>query len=753
MPDPESTPIPSRRISWPLWLAVGLMALGVATSVVLALVQVESAVAVADPLQEEAKARPNQREFEAIFLRLQGEVSAAQTPEQQIPAALNIVDYLLKTEKWRTENERQRMAREYLLALAELPLPGALRFQVAHQLLALASVLQDTELLASGETLLRGAQIVDEPMPFDLLCAEVDALLELGDPITVYLRIDELGTRSDSPDEFRPHLLRVVRGLRRALEDEGAMRALCLYRKAKGTIPDRAAVMTELDEAALVLARCGQTPLEAEGLWHQAYLARLRGAPQQEIDRLKQVLERGLSPVRALAYMRLADRLREDKRDLEYAALLGRMIEQPELQRYTMGELQQRLRFPATNEVAQELLRAVDLILIKGTELAQPLAQLLLAAGRMAVEHGWLTLAEGYLAHAEPLTLDRAVLADSMALKAEIAQAQGKRDEMVQAYQEVINLYPDHPQEADIRFLLIQEKAAQPFSEADLVGGIIGAITRLPKDPRGIRGLLVVAKRLDDLKLYELAETYYRLAVLLSTMQQSRDVGGSTAEALLGQARAMAAQGKLVEAESLLRVINTNVRWSDIWSLSGPLWAALAFQQGQFQEGVRRWRYTCGPLGGELLPYLFGLLAPNMGEWPAPVAGTTPRKPGRMPPELVEAAVAAAMEQFLGRNDYAAVEHLLTLIENDPEWNGKLSLDRYRIRVLQGLVATESYDRTADWLNRHPVQFSAADVPAVGLATGAPSATVATAMPEKTELAKWLETVEAIRSRVRALPQ
>ncbi len=747
MPDSETPRKKTRSSGWPQWLAVGLMALGATVSVGLALVRTETQPSVAGSLPEGAAMGPGWLESQADFVRIQSEMDAALSPAQQFSAALAMVEFLLKSEEWRPEHQRLLMAREYLLALANMNLDGPFRFRVAHHLFDLALVLQDTELLASGEALLRMESVVGEPVPLDLLCAGIDALLELGDPIAVYMRIDELGARLDGPEGYLPHLQRVARGLRRALEDKGALRALFVYRNAGGSPPTRDTILAELDETSLVLAACGQTPMEAEGLWHQAYLARERGLPDAEIDILQQVIAKGISGVRPLAYMRLADRMRDEKRDLEHAVLLSRMIGQPELRKYAMDELQQRLQSPSTSEIAEELLRSVDQILVQGNEMAHPLAQLLMAAGRMAMEHGWMPMAERYLEQAQALTLDRELLADRLALQAEIAKALGNREEMVRAYQAVINLYPDHLQEADIRFLLLQEMAAQPYSEADLVGGIIGAITRLPKDPRGIRGLLMVGKRLDDLKLYDLAETYYRLAVLLSTMQQTRDASSSTAEALLGQARAMAAQGKLVEADTLLRVLNTNARWSGIWSASGPLWASLAFRQGQFREGVRRWRQTCGPLGGELLPYLFGLLAPDLGQEQAPVPGSTPRKPGRMPQDLVEAAVAAAMEQFLDQNDYAAVERLIAMVENDPEWGNTLSLDGYRMRVLKRLAANESYDRTVAWLKLHPVEISVADPSAPAMASALPGE------PEVPELTNWLNNVEAIRTRVRALPQ
>lgn len=735
MADPGTSPPAPPR--WPVWLSATLMVLGVATSVALALLRQDPLpLEVTEPVPGEVAAPPSVPFPDSAFSRLQDEIAGAKQPADRVRAALAMAEFLLGAAEWRPENERQLMAREYLLALAGMELDGWQRFVVVRHLFDLALALQDSESLARAEALLRSEAAGPEAIPFDLLCAEVDALLELGDPAMAYVRIEELGARAETASGSVPHLLRSARGLRLALEDTAALQAFWTLRKADGSKPDREAILAELAEQAAVLAVCGQTPLEAEGLWHQAYIARQRGETEAEAALLQQIVGKGLTPFRALAYLRLSDWLRDQGRDQELAVLLGRMIGRPELRKAGIAELQRRLRAPASTDVAQELLLAVNQVLEQGDELAQPLAQLLLAAGQMAVWQGWLPIAERYLDQAESLTLDRVLLADCMYLRAEIAQARGERSEMINAYKEVIDLHPGHPKEADIRFLLLQEMAAQPFSEADLVGGIIGAVTRLPGDSRGIRGLLMVAKRLEDLQLYELAETYYRLSVLLGTMQQVRDDGGSSAEALLGQARVMAAQGKDAEADALLRVINTNVRWSDIWSSSGPLWASLAFRQGQYREGVRRWRHTCGPPGGELMPALFGMLVPDLGDRSAAVDVATPRKPGRMPQDLVEAAIAAAMDQLLQRKDYEGVDRLMARVENDPDWGGKVSLEEYRMRALEGLAANESFARTADWVKRHPAKLAAADAPKESEMAG---------------LNEWMQHVEAIQRRVRSL--
>ena len=709
------------------------MLMGTTVSVAVALALRDSAPEPAPASVAEESARPPSIPFpNAEFGRLQAEVIAADTPERQIPAVLAMVEFLRNASNWRTETERNGMAREYALALAELPLEVSVRFRVARHLLELAQSMKDAELLAAGSRLMR-AEPAEQPIPFSLLCAEADGLLTLGDPAEAYVRIDELGVRAEGNGEPCGHLLRVVRGLRHAAENENALMALQAHRKAGEGQPDRESILAELSEKSMALASCGSTDREAESLWHQAYLARQREALEEEIDLLQQVIGKGITPFRPVASMRLADMYRDQSRDKEHAQLLSQIVARPETREYAQQELYRRLLSPATEEVARELLLAVDQLLERNPDSSTALAQLLVAASQMAAWQNWLPLAEHYLGQISGHTLDREVLANSMYIRAGMAEANGRHGDMIRSYKEVLGLYPGHPKEADIRFVLLEEMAKQPFSEADLVGGVIGAVTRLPKDPRGIGGLLMVASRLEKLELYELAETYYRLTVLLSTMQQTRDVEGKSAEALMGQARVMAAQGKLSEADALLRVINTNVRWAHLWSTSGPLWATLAFRQGQFREGIRRWRQTCGPPGGDLLPRLFTLLVPDLAELAAASDSSIPRKPGVVPEELVELAVSGVLGQMLAANDYEGAEGLLELVEKDPDWSGKLPMNDYRTRVMERMVEQETPERAFEWLKRHPIVVSAE------------------AAPDAPELIQWVKDVEDVVRRVKSL--
>ena len=194
----------------------------------------------------------------------------------------------------------------------------------------------------------------------------------------------------------------------------------------------------------------------------------------------------------------------------------------------------------------------------------------------------------------------------------------------------------------------------------------------------------------------------------------------------------MVAQGKEAEADALLRVISTNARWSDFWNVAGPLWADIAFQQGQYREGIRRWRHTCGPPGGDLLLFLFEKLVPDLGDWSLQVETPVPRKPGRVPESLVRVSVHAVLDQLLALDDYAGVERLMTLIEKEPEWRDRLPVDAYRSRVLERLAREETTERTLEWMRKHPGGDSAA--------TGV--------IPEMEE---WISYVESITNRIQSL--
>lgn len=721
---------------WPIGLAVFFVLLGAMVSASLALAWTLHPPGGEDPLAEEPPEATLQSNPDNLFLGLQADLAEAKTREQRLAAGLAMAEFLLTADAWRPDRDRFVMARDYLLALAAMDPDGWLRLRVAQHLFVVARDHLDEESLLAAEALLRpeseeGADVPE--LSFDLLAAEIDSLLLLGDPAIVYQRIDELGERVQTPDESMQHVLRAARGCRLALEHEAAMEAFWAHRGEPVPANARERLMEELAASADSFIAASMTRIETEGLWHKAFLAGLRGEAESEIDTLQELIAKGMSPYRSAAYQRLAQLLREEHRDLEHADLLGRMLILPEQREFAVGELQARLLEPATEEVAQSLFLAVNHYLeLEASDPAAPLPALLVAAGQMAIEQNQLSAAERYLDQAETLTLDRKRLSDIMMARAEIARLRDNHTEMIHYYKDVLHFYPGHPQEGDIRFILLQEMAAQPFREADLVGGIIGAITRLPADPRGIRGLLMVAQRLEDQELYDLAETYFRLAVLLGTLQQTRDTDGRTAEALLGQARVMAAQGKWAEADALLRVISTNVRWSDIWNVSGPLWSDLAFRQGQFREGIRRWRHTCGPPGGDLLPYLFETLVPDLGEWSVQLESVTPRKPGRVPPTLVQAAVEAVLEQLLENNDYAGVQELMDRIENDPEWKGKLPLERYRIRTLERMAAQEPAGRTFAWLKEHPVEIHAGGD------------------ANLSKLTDWIDYVEAVNERIQS---
>ena len=729
MAEPEPT---AAAPKWPLGVAAGLAVLGIAAAAAMALWPASrpDEESTSEMVPEESAATRGISNPDATFDRLDREIVGAKEDAPRIQAALGMVDFLLNAEGWRPENERQRMAREYLLALAAMNLPEKTRAAVAGSLFRLAVALRDGESLAEGVELLRGEPAMEE-MPFDALCAEADALLELGKFPEAYERIDQLGGRPESADGPWDYLLRMARGVRLALENENAMDALLAHRRMEKSESIRKALFSELAERSADIAGCTLTQMEAEGSWNQAYVAANRNDPDAEIAFLQKTIEKGLTKFRVLANVRMNEVFRDQGRDLDQAMLLGRMVARPELRDYAVSELKKRLDKPADGRVAEELLVAVTHYVDVAASQVPPDPRLFYLAGRAAAWQQQHSVAEEYFQKAMAIAADSHLLGEIMMVRAEMAEARGDRESMLRYMIEAISLFPRHPKEADIRYTLLDQVALQPHSEVDLVGGIIGAVSRLPQDPRGVGGLLLVAHRLEEDGLYEMAEAYYRRAILLMTLQQVRDSKQMTAEALLGQARTMLAQDKESDADTLLRVMNTNMRWADYWNQSGPLWAAIAFKKGQYREGVRRWRHTCGPPGGELLPRLFELLVPDLGEWAALIDVAAPRRPARAPVGLVQSAAHAAFDQLLQNENLEEAERLLNIMESDSEWRDYLPLAEFRTRCLEKIAVPEKpFEQTAEWLKRHPVRSSDSEPP---------------------DLNAWISRAEAIAARVSAL--
>lgn len=642
--------------------------------------------------------RPDQ-----VFSRLSNRIAAAATSEQKTAAVLEMVDFLLETDYWRPERERYIMAREYLLALTDLPLEGEdQRLPVAERLLRMAASMKIPFLYTEAERLLRDTSV--ETVPFSVLLAETDALLAIAEYESAYKKMDALAARVETrPDHVR-HILRVARGLRAALEHPKALEALIAHRTLSHTDTLSDALMEELDEWADALSLLSDIELGAEGLMLRAFVAARRGDAEQEIEALQRAIARGASTARPQAYLQLLERLGAEGRDEEHAVLLTSMMIRPELSDQAISALHARLQAPAETHVLRDLLQAARYHIELSSPLNPPRSALLVAAARAAMQQGWMDHVNEYVDMAEKYAFDRRVRADVMLLRSELAELRGDIHHMIHYLNEAITLHPGHPQEADIRFKLLYSLADIRFSEADLVSGVMGAVSRVPHDQRGLDGLLLVAKRLEDLRIYEQAEVYYQRVVLLSSLLNVGETSVQAPLALLGQARCMMGQQREDEADALLRVINTNPRWSDVWHESGPLWSAIAFRNRQPREAIRRWRQTCGPPGGALLPYLFQRLVPDLAEWPQTfVVSAKPRHPPRIPQALVEAAVELALEQVLLQNDYAQLDYLLTLIENDAEWRRALPLNEYRALCLKHLVAREPSERILEWLERHPV--------------------------------------------------
>jgi tetratricopeptide (TPR) repeat protein len=702
----SETPAPARSILHWIITGAGMLVLALAAAVTVyflaprppAPVQEDAALSE----EEAAQATNGRAPVGTAFEFYQQGLILAQTDEEKIAAALEMADFLMQDGYWRSREERLPMAREYLLAALDMHPNHEQILYIAQQLFVLAGTLKEQRLIDAARSALDEAMEM-ENWPFDLLITYTDALYTLSDT-TLYDMLGRLRDRASTRMEQLAYQMRMARGLYLALEKPEAMRALFARRNLAVPENARELLLERLEENALLMTESGHTEKEAEGLLHLAYIAGDRGQVDDEIELLRRAIARGASASRSSAYTRLTRTLREQGRQEEVAAALGRKIRHEELRAEAARELLEMLEITTAEEVVRELLLNVNYHVAVTQTLTQPDNHLLLAAAKAAIRQGWQDTAEQYLAQVEANSVDRRVLADVMLQRAELAQNRGDIDETIALMNEVISLFPGHPEEGNIRFMILEAMASRPHSEADLVGGVMGAIIREPQDPRGLTVLLAVAERLEAQHLYELAESYYRRAILFSSLQPSADRAVLTAKATMGQARMMWKTGRLADADALLRVINANTSWADIWQESGPLWAAIAFSQGQAREGIRRWRQTCGPPGGQLLPYVFDLLVPDLAEWSVRVDSGTYRRPVRVPYEMAELAVGAVVDDLLKHEEYDRLEALLQMAANDPEWGHRLPLKAYRTRWFEQLAERASAAELMQWVEQYDLE-------------------------------------------------
>lgn len=655
----------------------------------------------------------------SAFLNYGKAIDAARTRTQRAGNVIEMVNFLLRDGEWRPARERLKMAEAYILGIMTQHLGDpVLNEKLADAALKTAALMHNRELF-NGAMAVITRLAPDGTESFSLHAAEFDALFAIGDQADTYGGLTALENIARNENERLEMLYRRAKVLWRALTDNAWLNAGGTRFPGNSDAEKRAAILHNLEIDADVLSKCDVGHLTLVAMILKAKLAVRRNAPDDAILILTDTFENKNMPQRERAGELLLDILNR-KGDYEKGDKLRLvMLKDASMRRIALADLEKQLTH-ATDILRQKiLLQMLDDHLLLLDQRKASSANMRLHAAEIALEQKAPDQAARFLKTDVEEEIPRSWHAKRLMLLAEIAEQQGDVTSRTQYLQTLCSQFTDiAPLAADAQYALIDTLVANPASSSPLLEVVVAAMLRFPNDPRNLKGVMTVARKLEETGLYQVAGKYYQHALLFgsSQVQISAEIQKVLAEASLGQARIQLSTGNKVEANLILRTINKQSKWSSIWPESGPLWVTIALEEKQYVEAVRRWRQTCGPPGGALLPLLFGTLVPDAASiqlYPPNTSRTAPPMP---PARLMEAALTAAIDKLLEARAFDEIDRIIEIAAADPVWRERLPLDAIRIKTLTRIIAQEPADRAIRWMNRQAV-IGQTDLPSGKLLT------------------------------------
>ncbi|HAS83692.1 MAG TPA: hypothetical protein DCS43_13725 [Verrucomicrobia bacterium] len=713
----ETTPTPSPKhhhwSGWPAFIALSMIGLGLAASGTLCYTLIDNYLNYelqphVDTYIDRANKREQAGDVQRAFQYHGWAIDQATDDTEQIRAILAMINFLMTDNNWQPAEQRYRMAAEYILALQKRQIQDPQQRQLLIETaLRLAGVTSNRHLWDFAQTFGKSGE--NEPATeksFTMLTAEFEALLALKEQQSTFTALAALEKSAQDDKQLSYVRHQRLKLLWMAIENDG-WREACTIRYPGETAE---AMLKQIEEQLTVdsnnQATCGTASFEADALVSKAKLALRKQDHDLAILELFKAIEKKGAASQGTAAGLLLQILNTQQRHEDMDRLRLVMLADPGMEHQALEDLAVQLDTVTVEARQKALLIAVDEHARLAIQGRKPQQNVLIRAAEIAIVLKDWDRAAQYLKTSASGEAPRQLHARRLHLQAQLAEKQGDKRALVKNLHDLITTYPDDQVMAgNAQFMLLSVLEEYPLAAADLVGVVVGATLRFPRDPRNINSLLNVAHKLEAFGLPVVAQKYYRHVILLSSLQIQRttEIQKATAEATLGQARTLLTMGQDKEANHLLRTINGLVQWSDVWPESGPLWSAIALRHGQHREAVRRWRQTCGPPGGDVLPYLFGILVPDAASIQLKPPGASRPAPAAPTPYLMEAVVDAAFKVLLERNAFDEIDKMLTRIAADPLWSQHIPLDPMRVKTLEHILAREPAEQVISWMNRQAV--------------------------------------------------
>jgi hypothetical protein len=669
-------------------------------------------------LNEGIRLAASERTWEAAWKTLHRALNTALTPRARLAAMLAIGEHLV-TRAQRNPAEYALPARQYLrtVFLQEARPDRQLRARLG--LLAVARLQADLTEIRQACADLHQTPVPEEEKSAVLL-AQFDAMLPMGQWSDIHPLLQELMPYCDEPRLGTDIQLRWVAAHEQVLKNNDFFAGWLKKQRATGATGSSEELRQTLVEkllACLDAIAKSADPGSDEARFRAFRLTFREGLFSDASRRLNDLHMNNLGPFQREALLLSVEIARHESR---------LTIFHDRVQQYINT-------YDIDADIEPAFFESLDLLMSggKGTQglaiLQQKLeqnvqpglrARLLRYTGNLARKLQNDTVADRCFAAI--LNLPEALDCHPMALLARGAIAADEGD-MATACQWLIRYLNRFPGEREwdetALDLFTQLGNAPEKAGSDLIVAALLLSQRKPYDPHTLNVLLLAAQRLEALGLTSMAHDYYnRISLLppprLAKPPQENQNGTTVAPAItMANIRCLLDMDRKAEADRLLRVLCNNPVSSTARSEAALLWATLALERGQKQEGERR----------------LGLIDPKLCDsnvvWQAKVhrmilqIGATTNAPGLVTdlmaaihepaaathPELVRQAFQTCFATLAARNDNAG---LRTVLAAANAANPAATQEEYRLQIAKLFLARKDYTAAAEWLQNAPQGLS-----------------------------------------------
>jgi len=150
-----------------------------------------------------------------------------------------------------------------------------------------------------------------------------------------------------------------------------------------------------------------------------------------------------------------------------------------------------------------------------------------------------------------------------------------------------LNRFPYDVRQNDALFDLLDLSLKKEANVAEIIHIAITAVNECPENPRTTGALLLAAKKLEAIGLYDLAEKQYNKIALLHFINNPNDQSSDNTrdlfvlQSILGNARCLIKTGKQNNANYLLRKLCHSLRPGELHSEAAYLWGLLSLYNNQ----------------------------------------------------------------------------------------------------------------------------------------------------------------------------